>query len=285
MLPRHGQPGLRAQRGGRNALRRLRRRSRLALGGWGAVGAREPVPPSGRGAVPAALAGRDPPLPVPAGRGDGEARLPSRRDDAGRKPLARAHARCAGLLDGGRPLAERLRRRGRNGEDRGRADHHRGVGARRAELSPLALRRALPRSRLHDGGLPRGLPLLLPPPLSARHGRVGKAAAPQSAARPPAGARRGLRDEERLGAGRLFPTGPGVATRGRRPARVRLDGAAVSRSARRRAPRLPRARRDHRHDVLREDRGLWARRLGASSSGWPTTGSTVPWALSSTRSS
>ena len=65
---------------------------------------------------------------------------------------------------------------------------------------------ALPRPRLRDRRRARGLPLLLPPSLSARHGRVGEAAAAQPAARAPAGAGRGLRDEERLGAGRLLPS-------------------------------------------------------------------------------
>ena len=105
-------------------------------------------------------------------------------------------------------------------------------------------------------GRARGLQVLLPAPLSARRLRGGAAAAAQPAARAAAGARRRVRHEERLGARGLLPSRRAVAAGRGGPARVRLDAAAVSRPRRRRARGDARARRDHRHDLVREARRL-----------------------------
>ncbi len=84
----------------------------------------------------------------------------------------------------------------------------------------------VPRSALRAGDGPRGLPLLLPPPLPVRRRRVGQAEAALAPARTAPGSRRGLRDEERLGArgllraGRSRAGGP-VPTSGRSGSRSR----------------------------------------------------------------
>ncbi len=93
-------------------------------------------------------------LPVPRRRRRRHARLPSRRDDARRQPAARPDARRARLLDGRRPVAERLRRRRRHRQDHRRVDHVGRDRARRLRLPRLALRRRLPRPRLRRGGRP-----------------------------------------------------------------------------------------------------------------------------------
>ena len=69
------------------------------------------------------------------------AHLPSRRDDPGRQSAARADARRAGVLDGRRPLAQRLRRGRRHRQDGRRVDLRGGDRARRDRLPRLALRR------------------------------------------------------------------------------------------------------------------------------------------------
>ena len=84
-----------------------------AVGGRRALGSRREPGPVGHGPLRAAARGRDPPLPVPRGRGRDPPALPSGRDDPGRQPAARADARAAGLLGRRRALAERLRRRRR----------------------------------------------------------------------------------------------------------------------------------------------------------------------------
>ena len=58
-----------------------------------------------------------------------------------------------------------------------------GDRARRDRLPRLALRRVVPRSALRAGDGPRGLPLLLPPPLPVRRRRVGQAEAALAPAR------------------------------------------------------------------------------------------------------
>ena len=79
--------------------------------------------------------------------GAARARLPSRRDDAGREPAARADARRRGLLDGGRPVAERLRRRGRARQGARRARHRGRRRGGRAAVPAVALRRPVPATR------------------------------------------------------------------------------------------------------------------------------------------
>ena len=58
----------------------------------------------------------------------------------------------------------------------------------------------------------------------------GAAPAASAPARPHPGPRRGLRREERLGAAGLLPARAGLAARGRRPARLRMDAPARART-------------------------------------------------------
>ena len=128
-----------------------------------------------------------------------------------------------GLLARRRPVAERLRRRGRARQGARRVDDR-----RRAEVDVAAVPRR---------GASAGRTATPPSPRRARarststttacatrstSSRGGAAAAAEPAARAPAGARRGVRDEERLGARRLLRAGRALAARGRGPARVRL---------------------------------------------------------------
>ena len=76
---------------------------------------------------------------------------------------------------------------------------------------------------------------LLPASLPVRRGPRRPAAAAVGAPRPAPGGGRGVRDEGRLGAGRLPRAGAGVAPRRARPGGLRLDAAALVRA--RRAPR------------------------------------------------
>ena len=71
----------------------------------------------------------------------GHAGLPPRRDDARRQPAARPDAGRARVLDGGRAVAERLRRRRRHRPHDRRVDDHRRDRARRPRLPGLAVRR------------------------------------------------------------------------------------------------------------------------------------------------
>ena len=101
----------------------------------------------------------------------------------------------------------------------------------------------------------RGLPVLLPAALPARYRRVGPAEPHRPAARAAAGRGRGVRREERLGAARLLPARAAVATGRRRPARVRLEPAALLRPAGGGAHGGARARRHDRPELVRQDRG------------------------------
>ena len=192
-------------------------------------------------------------------------------------PLLGPHAGHPRVLDGGRPLAERLRRRRRNRKDDRRVDDDRRDRARHERLPRLALRRRVPGARPGRGRRPRGLssyyyrlryPLDTdewgrPNRLSPLHGRLQEAG-------------RGVRREERLGARRPLRPGEALAALGRRPARVRLGAAAVVQARRRGARRDPRARRPHRHDLVRKDRGPGPRRAARCSNASPATGSTAP---------
>src|SRR6266480_2755743 len=83
---------------------------------------------------------------------------------------------------------------------------------------------------------------------------MGPAAPHQPPPSPDPGPRRGLRNQTRLGTARALRAGRDLAAGGRGPAPFRLEPATMVRVAGRRASRFSRTRRDHRHDVLREDR-------------------------------
>ena len=91
------------------------------------------------------MAGAVEAVPLARRRGRDGAGLPSRRDDAGRQSAARPVARRRGLLDGGRAVAERLRRRRRAREGARRALHVRRGRGRRPAVPAVALRRPVPR--------------------------------------------------------------------------------------------------------------------------------------------
>ena len=267
VLPRHRQPRLRQAPSPAACCSAGTSRTRWRAGWTGCPGITAAGAAARRGAVRAADGRRRPAVPVPGGRRRGGAGLPPRRDDARRQPAARADPRRARLLAGGRAVAERLRRRGRHGPHHRRVDHHRRDRARHPRLSGVAVRRGLPQPRPGRGRRPRGLPLLLPAALPARHRRVGPAQPPRAAARAAAGPGRGVRVEERLGAARLLPARPAVAPGGCRPARVRLAPAAVLRPPGRGAHRVPRARRHDRHELVRQDRRGGPGRAGAARAG------------------
>ena len=202
------------------------------------------------------------------------------------QPLLGPDARGPRLLDGGRALAERVRRRRRNRPDDRRVDHGRRDRARR-------LRRTAPGGSASAHAIPSTRPRR-----PARRTATTTSCATRSTRTSGAGRTAtsplhgrlqdlgcGVRREERLGAPRLRRAREAVASRGRRPARVRLDEAAVVRAGPRRARGVPGAGRDHRHDLVRQDRGLRPGCRRRSSSASPTTLSTGRSAASSTRSS
>ena len=144
-----------------------------------------------------------------------------------------------GLLGRGRAVAQRVRRRRRDRPGDGRLDHGRRPGRRHRAVPGVAVRRRLPRSAVR--GRPRRarptrdyyrLRYPFDADLAGRPRRLSRAP------RPAPGGRRGLRDEGRLGAGRLSRAraaaggGPG-ATRPRTAGRGRRGS---SGSARRRGP-------------------------------------------------
>ena len=173
-------------------------------------------------------------------------------------PLLGPDAGRAGVLDGGRAVAERLRRRRRDRQDDRRVDHDRRDRAGRARLPGVAVRRA---------------PTATPPmsrPRAARPTSTTTGCATRWT--PTSGAARRLSPlhgrTQDLGA--VFGAKNGwerpdyssraaVAAGGRRPARRTAGRDRRSSTAGRGAPRVPRAGRDHRHDVVRQDRGRGAR--------------------------
>ena len=207
VFPRHRQSRLRQGGERRGALRRLRAEPGLPLGARRAVGARRTGVAAGPRPVPAADGRRRSPLSVPRGRGRGRPRLPPRRDDPGRQPAARAGAGRARALGRRRALAERLRGRGRSGQGARRARHRRGGRGRRPAVPAVALRRPVSRRRFRRSDCARGLQVLLPAPLPARRLAGGATEAPEPVARASRSARSGVRDEERLGARRVLPSG------------------------------------------------------------------------------
>ena len=102
------------------------------------------------------------------------------RDDARRQPAAGPDAGRAGVLGGGGVLPERLRRRGRAGEEPGRVDDHRRHRAGRRGVPGVAVRPAVPRHGLRRGDGARGLQVLLPAAVPAGHadGGAGKRLSP-----------------------------------------------------------------------------------------------------------
>ena len=132
-------------------------------------------PAGRRAAVRPALERRGAAVSVPRGRGHGHAGVPPGRDDAGRESAAGPGAGGARVLDGGRAVAERLRRGGRDRKDDRGVDDRRRDRARRARDAGLAVRRRLPAAGPGGRGRARGLPLLLPAAVPGRPRRVGPA--------------------------------------------------------------------------------------------------------------
>ncbi len=93
--------------------------------------------------------------------------------------------------------------------------------------------------------------------------QAGRPEAPEPVARASRSARSGVRDEERLGARRVLPSGRAAPSRRRGPANGRLGTPAVVRPRRGRAPCDPRTAGDRRHDVVREARDRRPRRARA----------------------
>ncbi len=267
VLPRSRPPRLRQGGGRRHARRRIRAESARALDRRRAVGPRRQPGRVGHRSLRTAARGRDPPVPVPRGRRRDPPALSPGCDDARRQSAARAGAGRARLLGRRRSVAQRLRGSGRPRQGPGGVDDRRRHRGRRHAVPGVALRAGLPEHRLRRGDRSRGVQVLLPAALPARHEHGGPRLPAEPAPRVPRGARRGLRHEERLGARRLLRAGPPVAARGGGPARVRLEGAAVPRPARRGAPRDPRPRRHLRPHVVRQDRGLGPGRAGAARAG------------------
>ena len=202
-----------------------------------AVGARRADAAARPRALPAADGRRRPALPVPRRRGRDRARLPSRRDDAGRQPAARpdarrarASGRAAGLsLNGfggagglGKALAELVT----SGEAEVDVQPYRpwrfGGPYRDPEFAAAAAREVYKYYyRLRY-------------PLRRVARRAGRSGCSPLHARL-RGARRRLRDEERLGARRLLPAGRAGRHAGEEQRAVRLGAAAVARPRRGRA--------------------------------------------------
>ena len=161
------------------------------------------------------------------------------------QPAARADARRARLLDGGRAVAERLRRRRRHRQGARRVDHDGRDRGRRVRLPRLALRRHLPRRALRRGGGARDVPLLLPPPLSARRRRAGRgrSACPRSTA--------GCRSRARCSARRTAGSAPTTSSPGGRGA---APAPTSARSAGRRRPTSTALRAEH--TAFRERGGI-----------------------------
>ena len=131
-------------------------------------------------------------------------------------------------------------------------DHHGMLGARPLSLPAVALRSGAPRPPLCGRAGSRGLQVLLLSPLPLRLRRVGPSRRTSAlhARMQDLGAVFGAKH----GWERPDYFEPGLAASRRRgPARVRVHAAALLRPARRGAPRVSRARRDHRHE-LRQDR-------------------------------
>ena len=223
MLPRSGQPRLRQERERRHGLRRVRARPGLALGGRRALGPRRSVHGARLRALRTAHGRREPPLPLPRRCRGGPPGVPSGRDDAGRQPAARAAARRPRVLGGGRHVAQRLRRCGRHRPGAERLDHRRRSGRGHRAVPRLAIQRHLRRSDVRGRPWAGGVQRLLPAALPARRGCRRPAPAPVAAARTPAGARCGLRDEGGLGTGRSRRAGSAVASFRARPGELRLD--------------------------------------------------------------
>ena len=215
VLPRPGQPRLRQERARRHGLRRLRARPGLALGGRRAVGARGAVAAAGLRALRAAHGRRHPALPVPRRRRGDPARLPSRRDDPGRQPAARAAAR-ASAASGSRPGSRSTGSAAAAGIGQALAGWIT-AGDPGVDIGPYRAWRFADTYRdpdLRRRARARDVHRLLPAALPVRRGRRRPAAPALPAPRPAAGGRRGLRDQGRLGA-RRPPSSRGARGAGR----------------------------------------------------------------------
>ena len=206
VLPRHRQPRLREGRepAACSSAATSRTRSRAGRTACRGSTASEPLPPD-HARFQQLMAGAVAALSVARRRRRDRARLPSRRDDARRQSAARAGAGCARVLAGRRPVAERVRRRRRAGQGARRAgDDRRDARStssrtgRGASAARTATRPSPPRARARSTSTTTA---------SATRYDVSEAGRPKRAvpaARAPAGARRRVRDEERLGARRLL---------------------------------------------------------------------------------
>ena len=192
----------------------------------------------------------------------------------------------ARLLGRGRPVAQRLRRRGRARQGAGGVDDRRRDRGRRRALPRLALRARLPRHRRGRRDRARGLPLLLPAALPARH-EPGRPRAPaQPAPRAP------RRSSARCSAPKNGWERADYFEPGRRWRRAGEDQRAFGWNAPPYLERLaeehrrgPRARRHLRLHVVRQARGLAARARWRCSSACATPASTARSGAWSTRSS
>ena len=228
------------------------------------------------GAVRAADGRRHPPLPVPRRRRGDPPRLPPGRDDARREPAARAAARRPRVLGRRGAVAQRLRWRRRDRPGDRRLDHGRRSGRRHRAVSGLAVRRHLPRPGVRGRPGARDLRRLLPAALPVRR-RRGRPAAP-AVARSTAGSRRPARSSARRPAG-SGPTSTSRAGRGAASGATRPPTAGRGRRGSsacwRGAPGGPRAGRDHRPELVRQDRGRGPGRARRCSSGSAPTTSTA----------
>ncbi len=228
------------------------------------MGPRRPVAVAGLRALCAAHGRGDPSVPVPRRcRGD-PPRLPPGCDDPRREPAPRADARRPRVLDGGRAVTERLRRRGRDRPGDRRLDHDRRSGGGHRALPRLAVRRHVSRPHLDGIARPRDLRGLLPPAVPVRRGRGRPPATAVGAPWTDAGPRGGLRHQSGMGTRRPAPARQRVAPGGSAAARARLGAARLVRAGGGGASRRPRAGRDRGPHLVRQDRGRRTRRTGAA---------------------
>ena len=199
----------------------------------------------------------------------GPARLPPRRDDAGREPAARA--RCPASAASGSPPACRSTASAAAAGSAGRWPAGSRPAIRASTSSPyrrLAVRPIRTATRSMRAGSPARPTRYYyrlrypfdadvagrPRRLSALHGRLQETG-------------RGLRRQGRLGAGRLPRARARLAAGRTRPARLGLDEAALPRSGRRRGRGGPRAGRPDRPELVRQDRGRGPGRARAPPAG------------------
>ena len=199
---------------------RLRAEPRAVGGGRGpALRLQPPAPARGLGTVRAARRECVRPGPRAADRrGRHDDQRP--RGVHARRRVHLGRVRRARVLRGGRVLRARDRRRRRDRQGHGRLDR-----ARRARVRPLEdghppVRRAIPFAPLRTRARLRGLRDVLRHPLPRRGTTGGPAAEDGADVRSPAGARRRVRREVRLGTGELVPVERGSVARAAPATRV-----------------------------------------------------------------